>query len=313
MSPSVDAHSDPLLPWLQSQVDGVLLGRRSVSGGCIHQAWCLELADGRRLFAKTNRASALPLLEAEASGLRALATVVARGDLPLVIPAPLALGQVGDQAVLLLEWLDLVPSAAAGPEGWRGFGRALAGLHRASLEAPCGPGDRLDTGFGWGEDNVIGASPQPNGWLPDWGSFFLERRLVPQLERLAALGRHLAGAEQLLALAPRWLDSHGAQPCLVHGDLWGGNAARLRDGRGALFDPAVHRGDREVDLAMAQLFGGFPTGFFSGYYEAWPLPRGHRRRVALYNLYHLLNHANLFGGGYADQAQRVIEELLARP
>jgi fructosamine-3-kinase len=98
---------------------------------------------------------------------------------------------------------------------------------------------------------------------------------------------------------------------LVHGDLWSGNAAMLADGRGAIFDPAVHRGDREVDLAMARLFGGFPQTFFAGYEEQWPLPKGHRRRVPLYNLYHLLNHANLFGDSYRAQAQATIDELLA--
>ena len=98
----------------------------------------------------------------------------------------------------------------------------------------------------------------------------------------------------------------------MHGDLWSGNAALLADGRGALFDPAVYRGDREVDLAMARLFGGFPPGFFAGYEAAWPLPAGHRERVDLYNLYHLLNHANLFGGSYRSQAQACLEALLRR-
>jgi fructosamine-3-kinase len=107
-----------------------------------------------------------------------------------------------------------------------------------------------------------------------------------------------------------WLNGHGAEPCLVHGDLWSGNAGLLASGGGALFDPAVYRGDREVDLAMAQLFGGFPTAFFKGYEQEWPLPTGHRQRRELYNLYHLLNHANLFGGSYWDQAERSIRSLL---
>jgi fructosamine-3-kinase len=109
---------------------------------------------------------------------------------------------------------------------------------------------------------------------------------------------------------PAWLAGHPAEPCLVHGDLWSGNASLLAGGGGALFDPAVYRGDREVDLAMAQLFGGFPPAFFAGYEAAWPLPEGHRQRVELYNLYHLLNHANLFGGSYWSQAERSIAALL---
>ena len=107
------------------------------------------------------------------------------------------------------------------------------------------------------------------------------------------------------------MDQHGAEPCLVHGDLWAGNGALLVDGRGAIFDPAVYWGDREVDLAMAHLFGGFPACFFAGYEGRWPLPPGHRQRREIYNLYHLLNHANLFGGGYWRQAQASIDALLA--
>jgi fructosamine-3-kinase len=134
--------------------------------------------------------------------------------------------------------------------------------------------------------------------------------LAPQLERLAQGGDPLPGADALLARIPAWLSGHCPEPCLVHGDLWSGNVGVLADGRGAIFDPAVHRADREVDLAMARLFGGFPASFFEGYQAEWPLPDGHRRRVDLYNLYHLLNHANLFGGSYAGQAGRLISRLL---
>ena len=117
-------------------------------------------------------------------------------------------------------------------------------------------------------------------------------------------------SSDLLAWVPAWLEDHAPQPCLVHGDLWSGNASLLTGGAGCLLDPAVYRGDREVDLAMARLFGGFPEAFFLGYEEEWPLPEGWRQRVDLYNLYHLLNHANMFGGGYKKQAQTVINSLL---
>jgi fructosamine-3-kinase len=122
----------------------------------------------------------------------------------------------------------------------------------------------------------------------------------------------LDGAASLLEGAAAWLGGHGAEPCLVHGDLWSGNAALTADGRGAIFDPAVYRGDREVDLAMARLFGGFPAAFFDGYGAEWPLPADHHRRVDLYNLYHLINHANLFGGSYHGQCQVTIDLLLAQ-
>ena len=167
--------------------------------------------------------------------------------------------------------------------------------------------------FGWPQANFIGSGPQPNGWDPDWGRFFVQRRLAPQLELLARGGSPLERAESLLAWAADQLAEHRPEPALVHGDLWSGNAALTADGRGAIFDPAVYRGDREVDLAMAQLFGGFPAAFFDGYNAEWPLPADHRRRIALYNLYHLLNHANLFGGSYRLQCQASIDRLLGSP
>jgi fructosamine-3-kinase len=149
--------------------------------------------------------------------------------------------------------------------------------------------------------------------MGEWGDFFAACRLAPQLEWLRARGGGLRGGDTLLRQVAGWLGGHGAEPCLVHGDLWSGNASLLTMGGGAIFDPAVHRGDREVDLAMARLFGGFPEAFFAGYEAKWPLPRGHQGRVEVYNLYHLLNHANLFGGGYRQQAQACIDRLLSRP
>lgn len=287
--------------WLQQQLGQPVQSRHPVAGGCIHDAWRLVLADGRTLFVKTNRASELPLLQAEASGLRALAAV-APDDLR--VPTPLAVGRAGNQALLVLPWLDL--TVAADSRGWQQLGRSLAQLHRASLGNA--PGQK---GFGWDHDNWIGATSQPNGWWPSWGAFFCEQRLGHQL-RLAAKGGHPYGnSEQLLALALDRLQHHSCQAVLVHGDLWSGNAGLVSGGGAALFDPAVYRGDREVDLAMARLFGGFPEAFFSGYEAGWPLPADAHSRLQLYNLYHLLNHALLFGGGYRHQSQDCIDRLLA--
>ncbi|MCX5945374.1 MAG: fructosamine kinase family protein [Cyanobacteria bacterium] len=330
--------------WLERRLGVPLVGQAAVGGGCIHQAWALDLADGRRLFAKTNRLSELPLLRAEADGLAALAA--GAGD--LVIPQPLACEALGDQALLLLEWLPLAGAADGGGGGsgsspgavavaslprslgpvaavpanpatsrnpdpadpvtpaqaWGRFGAALADLHRRSLASS-------DGRFGWPQDNFIGSGPQANGWLADWGQFFADRRLAPQLALAAQAGQPLRQGEALLRQLPAWLNHHGAEPCLLHGDLWAGNGGLLVDGRGAIFDPAVYRGDREVDLAMARLFGGFPASVFAGYETRWPLPPGHGQRREIYNLYHLLNHANLFGGGYWRQAQASIDALLA--
>jgi len=295
---------DPLADWLRHQLGIQLVSRTPVGGGCIHRAWCLRTAAGERFFAKTNAADKLPLLEAEAEGLAALAQVAPPG---LVIPQPLARGLAGEEAVLVLPWLELARGSTSAAS-WAECGADLARLHRRSLQLT--RAGEAPLGFGWSRDNFIGASRQPNGWRDNWAVFFSECRLQPQLRWLVRKGSPMGGAERLLERLPMWLEGHPAAPCLVHGDLWSGNAALLAGGGGSLFDPAVYRGDREVDLAMARLFGGVPESFFRGYGEAWPLPEGWRERVSLYNLYHLLNHANLFGGGYKNQAQSVIDSLL---
>lgn len=303
--------------WLRERLGVGLRAQSPVGGGSIHSAWCLQVEGvaGGRLFAKTNAASALPLLEAEAEGLAALATAAA--GTALLVPQPLALGLAGDRAVLVLPWLEQATAAAA---DWRRLGEALAQLHRASLERVCGPEDQPSC-FGWARDNWIGSGRQPNGWDANWGRFFCERRLRPQAALLAQRGWTLPELDAVLDGLAEQLEDHGPQPCLVHGDLWAGNAmGRIRGraaeadaagGAGAVFDPAVHRGDREVDLAMARLFGGFPAEFFAAYEAVWPLPAGHRRRVGLYNLYHLLNHANLFGPSYLAQARTELARWLA--
>lgn len=304
--------------WLEETLGEEVERCRSVGGGCSHSAWALELAGGGRLFVKTNQARLLPVLEAEMEGLLALGEAAAA---ELVVPRPLHCALAGSQSLLVIDWLDLNPggagSGAAGAAAdesdlaWEAAGAALARLHRRSASSG-------SQGFGWPRDNYIGSTPQPNRWSQDWGRFFAEQRLGPQLKFAESSGRRLKGSRKLLEFTPQWLNGHGAVPCLVHGDLWGGNAARMASGSiapgsagVALFDPAVYRGDREVDLAMAQLFGGFPPAFFSGYEGEWPRPAGHSRRRRLYDLYHLLNHANLFGGGYWGQAQALIDELVA--
>ena len=289
-----------LVAWLASELDESLLGAAPVGGGCIHSSWRLRLASGRQLFAKTNTADRLPLLQAEVEGLRALA---AWAQPPLQLPQPLALTIQEGQAVLVLSWLN-INAGAGSSAGWGQLGESLARLHRASAS---GNGGR---GYGLEHNNFIGLSPQRNGWQSDWARFFCSERLEPQLAWAAAAGQPLQGAERLLELLPQWLNGHGAEPVLVHGDLWSGNAALLQGGAGALFDPACHWADREVDLAMAQLFGGFPAAFFAGYEAHWPLPPGASERKRIYNLYHLLNHANLFGGGYWQQAQRSLRSIL---
>jgi fructosamine-3-kinase len=261
------------------------------AGGCIHRSYILE-GSGRRLFAKINDRSQLDNFIAEADGLGALATAGAR------VPSPICQGEGGGEAFLVLEYLDL---------GRRGDSAALA---HALARVHSTRGER----YGWTRSNWIGATPQINPLSSSWTDFWRDARLVPQLDLAGRNGLGsalLKKGEKLLAALPQLLAGHAPAPSLLHGDLWGGNAAFLAGGSPVLFDPAVYFGDREADLAMTELFGGFPKAFYAAYREAAPLDAGYATRKDLYNLYHVLNHANLFGGGYAAQAERMVERLLA--
>ena len=177
---------------------------------------------------------------------------------------------------------------------WSALARMLAKLHRTTAPR-----------FGWPRDNYIGATPQVNSWRDEWRVFFEECRLQPQL----ALARQKGYAIALHGVAGI-LDGHRPKASLLHGDLWAGNAGFIEEGP-VLFDPAVYYGDREADLAMTELFGGFPADFYAAYNDAYPLDAGYETRKHLYNLYHLLNHLNLFGGGYLAQVKATLG-LLAR-
>jgi fructosamine-3-kinase len=168
--------------------------------------------------------------------------------------------------------------------------------------------------FGWRRDNTIGSTPQPNTPGNDWIAFWREQRLGFQLrlaERNGLSSALQAKGERLLERLEAFFRGYAPAPSLLHGDLWGGNHGYTVSGEPVVFDPAVYYGDREADLAMTELFGGFGAGFYAAYKEVWPLDSGYAVRKQLYNLYHVLNHANLFGGGYASQAEAMMERLLA--
>jgi fructosamine-3-kinase len=216
------------------------------------------------------------------------------------VPRVLACGTAGQSAFLALEWIESRP---AGRTAEHKLGEQLAAQHLVTAAE-----------FGFASDNFIGSTPQPNGRMSDWAEFFRERRLRHQLVLAAengftALLEH-AGA-RLLESLPALLAGHQPQASLLHGDLWAGNWLADEQSEPLLFDPAVYYGDREADLAMTRLFGGFGRAFYDAYQSATPLPAGHAVRAELYNLYHVLNHANLFGGGYARQARTSIDRLLA--
>ena len=263
-------------------------------GGSINEAQVLE--DGRRrFFVKIHEATRLAMFEAEAAGLAELA----RPGI-LRVPKAVATGTAGEHAWLVLEY---VPLSGGGSRSGRRLGERLAILHQETRPA-----------FGWDRDNTIGATPQPNGWLEDWVSFYRERRLGHQLALAAQSGlpaRALDKGRQLLEWLPAFFADYQPKPSLLHGDLWGGNWGEDEAGEPVIFDPAVYYGDREADLAMTELFGGFPQDFYAAYRGTWPLDAGYGVRKVLYNLYHVLNHFNLFGGGYGSQAERMMERLLA--
>ena len=254
--------------------------------------WSLAIG-ASRFFVKAAAPEHAEMLSAEVEALAALREAHA-----VRVPQVYANARAEDAAFLALEWLDLA-------DGGRDavLGRALAALHATA-----------GTRFGWHRDNHIGMTPQHNGWSDDWAAFFRDHRLAPQLalaERHGHGGRLARDGKRLLARVPALLAGHAPAPALLHGDLWAGNAGRLADGTPVVFDPATYYGDREADLAMTELFGGFGAEFHAGYREAWPLDAGYATRKVLYNLYHVLNHLNLFGGGYGAQAEAMIERLLA--
>ena len=164
--------------------------------------------------------------------------------------------------------------------------------------------------FGWDINNTIGSTVQINNWTVNWAEFWAERRIGYQLKLARRRGGLFPQGERLLEVIPELLADHEPQPSLVHGDLWGGNAGVTSAGEPVIFDPAAYFGDREVDIAMTELFGGFPAEFYRGYNQVWPLDLGYEKRKTLYNLYHILNHFNLFGGSYASQANQMINRIL---
>jgi len=286
--------ADDLLSALRDHgIDVLDRPARAVSGGSISRTERFETPRGP-IFVKLEPRAAADRLEAEADGLAALRRAGA-----IALPEVLAHGVAGADAFLVVEWIEFAQKSR---EAERRLGTALARLHRATGDA-----------FGWHRDNYIGRTPQPNGRSEDWIEFFRERRLGHQLELARANG---IGAD-VLALGRALLDrldaffaGHTPAPSLLHGDLWGGNWGADANGTPFVYDPAVYYGDREADLAMTRLFGGFGDAFYRAYDEAWPPAPGRERRADLYNLYHLLNHFNLFGGGYRAQVLACLKRLV---
>ena len=269
---------------------------QTANGGDIHQAFTIE-TDTDKFFLKVNSSNHGQILASEFESLKKIAE-----RFPDCYPAALVFQQYGDYALLLMQWLGLSPHNS---HSARQLGILLAEQHKTTHDQ-----------YGWFSDNFIGSTPQLNEWMNNWGEFFKTERLIPQLELAELNGADnslLALGEKLIAKLDDQLLPAEYQPeiSLLHGDLWSGNTARLATGGAVLYDPAPYFGDRETDLAMTELFGRFPAEFYQAYQENYPLESTYQQRKALYQLYHILNHFNLFGSGYQNQAVRLIEYCLA--
>ncbi len=283
---------DTLLEAVSAALGTRATGKSGLSGGDINEAYLVTLADGEHVFVKTHRRPPAGMFGAEARGLDWL-----RVEGGMKVPKVLA---VSDEqpAYLVLEYL---PSAAPAPRFDVLVGEGLSVLHHSG--AP---------GYGLDHDNFIGSLPQSNRTRTTWAEFFGQMRLLPQVKRAVDGARGPTSwatrFDELVARLPDIVPEEG--PHRLHGDLWGGNLHRDDRGLPVLIDPAVYAGHREVDLAMMQLFGGFSARVFAAYEAATPLAPGAAGRVALYQLYPLLVHVNLFGGGYVGSVERALSEYV---
>lgn len=275
-----------------TNVSFTIKSRQSVNGGCINTSTILQ-GNASRYFVKLNQASRVAMFAAEAQGLKEIT-----GTRTVRVPQPVCWGEAEGSAYLVLEFLDL---GHAGEPSMQTLGQQLARMHRTT--APH---------FGWRIDNTIGSTPQINTACSDWVEFWQRHRLGYQLTLAEGRSKKsLQGkGQRLMADVGVFFANYLPTPALLHGDLWSGNAAAVQS-QPVIFDPAVYYGDREADIAMTELFGGFSPRFYQAYQEAWPLDSDYRARKTLYNLYHVLNHLNLFGGGYGAQAEGMIDLLLS--
>ena len=271
-----------------------VVSAHALSGGDINSAFRLQGVD-KSYFIKLNRADLVAMFEAEFAGLQDISSTQT-----VRVPAPIVCGKTAGNSFLVLENLEFGCSNKASDHL---LGQQLALMHQQQQPY-----------FGWHRDNTIGSTSQLNSQSNDWLAFWRQQRLGFQLKLAADKGygdRLQTNGERLYRNMAALFDNYLPQPSLLHGDLWAGNAAVDKQGCPVIFDPACYYGDREADLAMTELFGGFSQDFYAAYQAVWPLDHGYGVRKTFYNLYHILNHLNLFGGGYLRQAESMMAMLLA--
>ena len=264
---------------------------KSVSGGCINQGYKIS-GNSTDYFVKLNQASQVEMFAAEALGLKQMYATQT-----ITVPQPICWGTADSSSYIVLQWLDL---GKGNNESWTEMGRQLAAMHRQGT----------NQNFGFEINNTIGSTPQINTWMDNWADFFAQQRIGYQLKLANRNGGSFPDTNRVVDAVKDKLTDRQPEASIVHGDLWAGNAAIAVDSTPVIIDPATYYGDRETDIAMTELFGGFPAAFYHGYNEAWQLDSGYQQRKSVYNLYHVLNHFNLFGSGYANQAKRIIETII---
>ena len=265
---------------------------RDLSGGDINQAALIESRD-KKWFVKYRNDAPGGMFEAEALALAEMSEAEC-----IRVPAAIAWGENNNTAWLVLEYLELTSSGPASL-----LGEQLAALHDVTSDS-----------FGWSHDNYIGTTPQLNRRSDNWVEFWRDCRLKPQLTMAQAAGfrsRLIDRGERLLAGMDQLMQDHEPAASLLHGDLWAGNKGYTPAGQPVIFDPASYYGDRETDIAMTELFGGFDPEFYAAYQAHSPLSDGYPLRRDLYKLYHVLNHLNLFGTAYLSRSENIIDGLLA--
>jgi len=265
--------------------------KQLVTGGDINL--CYWLSDYQHnYFIKLNDKSRLQQFDAEVYSLTKIKQLNT-----ISCPEVITTGTTLDKSYLVLEYL---PFHHASTKNWWLFGKQLAHMHQKSSHGQ----------FGWQHDNFIGNTRQPNDWQSNWRTFFAEQRIGWQLQLLAEKSIKLGDIDYIISICHDALLHHQVSPCLVHGDLWQGNVGFTEEG-GYIFDPASYYGDREVDIAMTELFGHMPEEFYQGYQAVYPLEKGYEKRKLIYNFYHTLNHANLFAGIYIEQSKAKLAHILA--
>jgi fructosamine-3-kinase len=269
-----------------------LTSYQSVAGGDINDAYVLR-DESDCYFVKLNQRTLLPMFESEFEAL-----LLMHESQTIRVPMPICVGEMKSHAFIVMEYVSLISRGSSAQ-----LGEQLAAMHGVT-----------ESSFGWYRDNTIGSTPQKNTRSGDWPVFFAEQRLGVQLSLLQqqGMGGYMQDpVRELMQLLPAFFQTYSPVPSMLHGDLWSGNYAFDEAGRPLIFDPAFYYGDRESDLAMTELFAGFEPEFYAAYRQAWPLDEGYAVRKDLYNLYHILNHVNLFGSSYLGQAERMTKGLLA--